>query len=197
MAIAQTGSLLGRLPKAAWLRLRSVVAVATARSASERRLHSVDPRRVLVVCYGNIYRSAFIGELLRERLAGGVEVRSVGFHKVEGRPSPERHVEVSGEFGVRLDRHRSRLITSADLEWADLIVLMDRHNWARLTAMGAEQDKLVWLGALGSGPVEVSDPYTLADDEARRIVSRLRDLGEELTARIRERLRSPPSTGTR
>jgi protein-tyrosine-phosphatase len=190
-------SKLGRLSQAAWLRLGSLVAVGTARSASARRIHAASPRRVLVVCYGNIYRSAFIGELLRERLAGEVEVRSVGFHKVEGRPSPERHVEVSREFGVRLDRHRSRLIAPADLEWADLIVLMDRHNWARLTAMGARREKLVWLGALLSGPVEVSDPYTLEDDEARRIVSRLRDLGEELINRIRERIRSLPSSGTR
>jgi protein-tyrosine-phosphatase len=177
-------SKLGRLPKAAWVRVQGFFAVASARRASARRLHVVSPKRILVVCYGNIYRSAFVGEFLRDRLSRDVEIRSVGFHQVKGRQSPARHIEMCREFGVRLDRHRSSVITPADLKWADLIVLMDRHNWSALSSLGANPEKLVWLGTLLPGPVEISDPYTLGDEEARRIVGRMRDLSEELIKRI-------------
>jgi protein-tyrosine-phosphatase len=138
---------------------------------------------VLVVCYGNIYRSAFVGELLKARTAA-VEVRSAGFHPIAGRPSPDRHVQQCREFGVGLEQHRSAVIQRSDVAWADLIVLMDRHNWAALRDLGADEEKLIWLGSLLPGPVEIPDPYTRSDAEARRIVSRLRDAAEVLAATL-------------
>jgi protein-tyrosine-phosphatase len=173
-----------RLFAAVWRRLRALSAVITARRASWRRLQAASPKRILVVCYGNIYRSAFVGVFLRDRLGGESEIRSCGFHRVEGRCSPDRHIAVSREYGVDLDAHRSRLIQPSDLQWADVIVLMDRHNWAALTAMGAPAHKLVWLGALLPGPVEVSDPYELGDDEARRVVARMSALAEQLVRAV-------------
>lgn len=158
--------------------------MATARRASRLRLRRARVSRILVVCYGNIYRSAFVGALLRSRLPAAVEVRSAGFHPVSGRPSPQRHVQVSRRYGVSLENHRSVVVTAADAQWADVIVLMDRHNWAALNALGAATEKLIWLGGLLSGPVEILDPYTLDDRQAELIVARLRDATEQLIATI-------------
>jgi len=141
-------------------------------------------RRVLVVCYGNIYRSAFVGEYLNTHLAGRCEVRSAGFHATENRPSPPGHVTMSRDFGVDLSGHRSRLIRVADAEWADTIVLMDRHNRAALDALGIDPAKCVWLGALAPGPVEIVDPYRLDEATARAVVSRLEQGSRELVRRI-------------
>ncbi|HEX7114476.1 MAG TPA: low molecular weight phosphatase family protein [Steroidobacter sp.] len=176
-----------RIRHAAILRLRATFAVATARPRSCARLKRNNARKILVICYGNIYRSPFVAELLKARLGGSVEVRSAGFHAVAGRPSPERHVRIAQDYGVRLEHHRSSIASPDDLAWADLIVLMDRHNWAALRQMGAPEDKLVWLGAFTRGPVEIPDPYNQDEEEARRIVGRLRDAAELLASRITNR----------
>src|SRR5688572_31385329 len=125
MAIRRILASLGR-------RWRAARAVAGAGAATRSRLARGAIRRVLIVCYGNIYRSAFIAEYLRKHLGERVEVRGGGFHQKVGRPSPPDHVRMCAERGVDLAGHRSRCIDAADLEWADTIVLMDRHNWLAL-----------------------------------------------------------------
>lgn len=133
-----------------------------------------------MVCYGNIYRSAFVGALLSNRLGLRLQVRSVGFHPVSGRLSPQRHVELSRKYGVSLEDHRSAVIKAEDVVWADMIILMDRHNWAALRALGAAEDKMVWLGSVLPGPVEILDPYTMGDAQAEAVVARMRDAAESV-----------------
>lgn len=172
-----------RTAAAVWLRLRTLTALATARRSSRRALSRGGARRILVVCYGNIYRSAFVGELLRQRLPSA-EVRSAGFHRVGGRPSPPRHVELCAKRGISLSQHRSVVITPEDASWADLILLMDRHNWAALNALGADVDKLVWLGSLLPGTLEIPDPYAMSDADAERVIARMYDVTERLVHRL-------------
>ena len=165
--------LIARISRAVDRRRRAAIAVARARSTTQRRLRGAAIRRVLVVCYGNIYRSPFVGESLRRQLGARIEVRTAGFHAVSGRPSPERHVQMCDRLSVPLASHRSNVITREDLEWADTIVFMDRHNWHALVTMGAERSKLVWLGALSDGPVEIADPYNMEAPAAERLLARL------------------------
>ncbi len=75
--------------------------------------------------------------------------------------------------GVDLSLHASSVISTADLQWAEIIVLMDRKNWVRLRRMGADESKLVWLGALGPGRVEIEDPYEMDDAGASLLLERL------------------------
>jgi protein-tyrosine-phosphatase len=165
-------------------RWRAARAVAGAGPATQARLGRGAIRRVLVVCYGNIYRSAFIAEYLRGHLGERVDVRGGGFHQKVGRPSPPDHVRMCAERGVDLAAHRSRCVDAADLEWADTIVLMDRHNWLALDAAGADPAKLVWAGILAGGPAEIVDPYGRAEGDARHIVDRLARAASELARRI-------------
>ena len=137
----------------------------------------------MVVCYGNIYRSPYVAELLRERLANSVQVRSSGFHTIVDRPSPPAHVQMSGRAGVSLVRHRSSRLNSDDLAWADAIVVMDRYNWRDLRRMGADPGRLIWLGSLDGGG-EIPDPYGLPLQEAERIMQRAHRCSEALAAMI-------------
>ena len=91
---------------------------------------------------------------------------------------------MSQKYGVDLRSHRSRVLTPSDLEWAQLIVLMDRHNWQRLVESGADRRLLIWLGALDGGASEIPDPYEMDDLEAERIVSRLAECSKALAARL-------------
>ena len=179
------------LPHALGRRLRHQWALAHARRRSSARLQAQTPRRLLVMCYGNIYRSPFVAAWLGMRLPAslGFEIRSAGFHAVLARPSPPDYIRRVADLGIDLGSHRSRLVAPADLEWADVIVIMDRYNWERLQSFGATvEDKIVWLGAFASaGPVEIEDPYALPAPQVQAIVEQMRNAAEGLAQRLRER----------
>ncbi|MBK9253798.1 MAG: hypothetical protein IPM70_18765 [Proteobacteria bacterium] len=101
--------------------------------------------RVLVVCHGNIYRSPFVAELLRRSPWRWKQIRICGFHP-RGRPSiPRAPSGMCADFGVSLQNHRSSVVSAADLQWADIIILMDRYNWVRLARLGADLQS--WSGS--------------------------------------------------
>lgn len=179
--MTRTG-LVSRVRRALQLRRDQWSAVHAARARTAERLR--DPmRRVLVVCYGNIYRSPFVAMRL-QALVPDLAIRSAGFHPREGRESPAGHVAMARGYDVDLASHRSRLVTGGDLEWADAIVLMDRNNWSCLRQAGADPRKMVWLGTLGPGPVEIPDPYGKPVGDAEEIVRRM----FSLTARLAEQI---------
>jgi protein-tyrosine phosphatase len=175
--------MIARIYKAVRRRLRAKRALAAARESSLARVQRGGIKRVLVVCYGNIYRSPFAGVSLRQSLPQ-MEVRSSGFHRVAGRASPERHVIMSRARNIDLSSHRSSKVTPEDLQWADIVVLMDRHNWGLLDDLGADHSKLVWLGAFGPGDVEIADPYELDDAHAQRVLDQLEQASRELATRL-------------
>ena len=165
----------------AW-RLRCQWAVLTARRQNRGALAQPPPLRVLVVCYGNIYRSPYAAALLSKQLSPVMKIRSTGFHPAIGRSSPPPHVEASLLDGVDLRSHRSASTTADDIAWAERIVLMDRQNWLALRRLGADPRKLIWLGALDGEP-ELADPYGRPPAEARRLMRRLHRCTEALAAR--------------
>lgn len=167
----------------AW-RWRCRRAALDARRVTLAALEAWPARRVLVVCYGNIYRSPFVAERLRQACGDTIQVRSGGFHPLQGRPSPERHIAASLNYGVDLAAHRSAVVGADDIKWADLVVLMDRHNWQSLMQMGAHPDRFVWLGALDGGPVEIPDPYTMGDAEAEAVLRRLSTCSGRLAGKL-------------
>lgn len=172
------------LPGAVWRRLRHQWVLFRARRLSLDRIAARRPRRLLVLCYGNIYRSPFVATWLGTRLDGqpGFKIRSAGFHRVTARPSPPDYVRLTSGYRVDLESHRSRLVTPADLEWAEAIVIMDRHNWERLRPYGADiQGKIIWLGAFAeSGPLEIEDPYAKPPPRVQAIVDEMRGASDGL-----------------
>jgi protein-tyrosine-phosphatase len=89
---------------------------------------------------------------------------------------------MSRRYGIDLSGHLSSVIEPKDLDWADLIVLMDRHNWQDLRRLGATPERLVWLGTLDGGPVEIPDPYAMSDSSAEHVLQRLRRSTDRLAS---------------
>ena len=158
--------------------------MAGARRRTADRAGSHRIQRLLVVCHGNIYRSAFVGQYLKQCLQASCVVRSGGFHRVAGRPAPERHVLLSRRYGVELADHRSTVVQSSDIDWADAILLMDSRNWQALIGMNAPTDRIIWLGAMDGGDIEIPDPDTLSDEQLAAVVGRLHDCAKVLAAQI-------------
>lgn len=172
-----------RVAKAGYWRFRCRWAVWRASEASERALALGPVRRIHVVCNGNIYRSPYAAALLRRLLAGRAEVTSSGFHQVSGRPSPQPIVDLAAIRGIDLALHRSSVANAAELELADLLVLMDRHNWQSVRRMVRDQPRIVWLGAMDGGG-ELCDPYGRSAADLHKVVDRLHDCTEILARRI-------------
>jgi protein-tyrosine phosphatase len=175
----------------AW-RIRCWWAALGAVRHSRAVLDAGAPAKLVVVCYGNIYRSPYAARLLGDRLGPAFQVRSTGFHAAADRPSLPAHVEMSLKSGVDLRAHRSTIITLDDIQWADAIVLMDRHNWQALRQRGADPARLIWLGAFDGGG-EIPDPYGLSSDDALRIMHRVHRCTEALATAILARRTSPAS----
>jgi protein-tyrosine-phosphatase len=136
------------------------------------------PVRILVVCYGNICRSPFVEQLLRQILnPADFEVRSSGFVKKERRISPEEYVLEALEEGVDLSSHRSHVISKEEVSWSDLILVMDLRNWKDMRAFAPEAaKKILWLGRWGRNKIgEIPDPYGKSPEEMKRILSVMKE----------------------
>ena len=175
--IVERGGLLRPLLR----RLHAWRALRRARVDSRERLTRTRPRRLLVVCYGNIYRSPFAAALLSD--VTGVEVRSAGFHQRVGRETPAPFQKLVRRYGVDLSAHRSRALDPAIVAWADVVIVMDRHNWDRLREYWPQAlPKVVWLGGfVDDGPVEIIDPYGRSPSETQAIAERLHRATTSLT----------------
>lgn len=172
--------------KAAGLAARAAALAGRAAGRLVPRRLPVGPvRRIEVLCYGNICRSPLVAALGR-RLAPHLEWASAGFHLPEGRPTPADFAAVARQAGVDLDAHRSRRVRGEDLAHADLILVMDRSNIARLRREHpALARRAVLLGPFGPDrAAEIPDPYALDPAAQARVVEQARRALEGLLAAL-------------
>ena len=151
-------------------------APASATSASSSTASAVlpgrrgaGPYRVVMVCTGNICRSAMAEVVLRDRLAaagipdsgpGGVTVTSAGVSDEErGNPIDSRARRVLAEAGygtgaddvsratdIAITSHAAHRITDAEIAEADLLLAMTDSHWnvlqRRAAGLGAEPARI-------------------------------------------------------
>jgi protein-tyrosine phosphatase len=150
------------------------------------------PRRVLTVCLGNICRSPTAEAALVEAAAEvglDLEVASAGtgdWH-IGHPPNPSMH-EAAATMGLEL-RGTAQQVDAELLDWADLVLVMDRTNLADVTRIAQEAGVTTPVelfrrhdpevdrvsGSAGPAPDEVPDPYGGAAegfDEVVRICRR-------------------------
>ncbi|GEM_PF-1202343 len=86
-------------------------------------------QRILFVCHGNIFRSAFshylLQNLVKEQALSGTFVRSAGTIAKEGDGSDAIVVKVAEEYGLQMGNHKSVRLTSELLQWPTRIFVME------------------------------------------------------------------------
>ncbi len=158
------------------------------------------PYRVIMVCTGNICRSAMAEAVLRDRLAaagipgsgpGGVAVTSAGVSDEErGNPidSRARRVlteagygtgadDVSRATGIAITTHTAHRITDAEITEADLLLAMTDSHWnvlqRRAAGLGAEPTRIRMYRELD--PASVQQAEAVAAGGASRSVLNVPD----------------------
>ena len=164
--------------------LRSRVDRLTHSRARRRARTRLDrarlPRRILIVCDGNICRSPYAEAYLRRRLndAGrqDVEVGSAGFFGPD-RPANERGYAIAMLRGVDLGNHRSRLIQRAAAPQADLVLVMTRRQREELIRrFGVSPERVELLGDFDpTDPPwrEIPDPYGQSEEFFQQVFGQI------------------------
>jgi protein-tyrosine-phosphatase len=118
-------------------------------------------RSILVVCHGNIIRSAFAGELLKQRAVGrGVRIRSAGLAAVAGNPSHPVAVRVAASRGVDLERHAASPVDAESVAASNVVLVMDISLLVTMRQRFPEARPKTFLFACAAGdtPLEIQDP---------------------------------------
>lgn len=142
--------------------------------------------RVLFVCHGNVFRSAFAHHLLARRVASlgaSIEVRSAGVRATPGQRPLALVQEVARDFGVELEHHRATMIDESAATWATEILVME-YDMGHVIGLRcpAVADRVSLLGDLAEPGLEVLDiPSWPAPAEARA-------RADEAIAEVRARL---------
>jgi protein-tyrosine-phosphatase len=125
--------------------------------------------KILFVCDGNICRSPLAAEYLRDRAVrhrlSDIIVDSAGLLGIEGAPAAPYSIKVGSGAGLDLTGHRSRGVTPAAVESADLLLAMTNTHLdtlARRFPRGAPKRLLLRAFEHGATPradaAELDDP---------------------------------------
>ncbi|MBM3867372.1 MAG: low molecular weight phosphotyrosine protein phosphatase [Verrucomicrobia bacterium] len=140
------------------------------------------PRRVLLVCMGNICRSPTAEEVLRVKARQSglrIEFDSAGTENYHvGDPPDPRSVRHARERGYDLSALRARQVHAADFQAFDLILAADELNLRELRRRcpAEERHRL----ALFLGDVALPDPYYGESDDFEKVL----DLVEKQAAAL-------------
>ena len=122
---------------------------------------------ILFVCSANISRSFLAEMLLRNEIEllnlDDISVSSAGLFAYPGVPPDSEMVSYLSNMGIPVKSHESRKMTEVDVDWADLILVMERGHAEMIKESWPKADaKVELLGSLLS-PVgyadDVIDPF--------------------------------------
>lgn len=155
------------------------------------------PRRVLLVCLGNICRSPTAEGVLRHLAARGsprlaLEIDSAGTADYHiGAPPDPRSQRAALRRGIDISGLRARQINAEDFAHFDFILAMDGNNLKALIAMRPKHSRaqvgLFLKYAPELGLLEMPDPYYRDADAFEQVLDLSTAASRGLLAALQER----------
>ena len=120
-------------------------------------------RRLVLVCSGNVMRSAFAEAYLAKLFSsqhGGPAIISAGLDAQPGRPADPIAGNIAQNHRLSLEDHRARALATLELTENDVIFVMERTQVAEATSRyPAHASRIYLLTALNpSLPIDIVDP---------------------------------------
>jgi protein-tyrosine phosphatase len=133
-------------------------------------------RSFLFVCFGNIMRSPMCEAFMQNALDGmpgvAIKVTSAGLNAVPGKSAHPWALAAAREFGLSLENHRARMLTSQMIGQNDAILVMDYQNHVQVLSRWPEARSRVFMLSAYAGEdyraVEISDPYYMEQEGTLR-----------------------------
>jgi protein-tyrosine-phosphatase len=122
---------------------------------------------ILFVCTGNISRSYLAENLLNyeieKRRINHVSVASAGLHVNPGNMADPQMIDYLNHLGIKPKDHTAREVTKADVDWADIILVMQKEHRDELNKMwphAVQKVKLLssFISANGDSD-DIVDPF--------------------------------------
>jgi len=146
---------------ARWRAARAMKRIRRNPAPIQARLRAA--RQVLIVCHGNIIRSAFAGRLVKEALngTGTLSIHSAGLEAVAGRAADPMALRAAQARGIDLGGHTASRVTSEQVAASDIIFVMDVDQVVTMRRrFSVAADRLFLLTCLAPAlPMEIRDPY--------------------------------------
>ena len=106
---------------------------------------------ILFVCSGNISRSYLAEMLVKNEIEklkeDCISVASAGIYAYPGSSPDRKMIEYLSKMGMTAKNHEARQVTKQDVDWADLILVMEKEHKAALKELWpAIGDKVKRLG---------------------------------------------------
>ena len=153
--------------------------------------------RVLFVCMGNICRSPTAEGVFREFVRRhapdlDLEIDSAGTHDYHvGEPPDPRALKAASTRGLDISGLRARQVEAADFERFDLILAMDRLNYATLRERSPpafrSRIRLLLEFADDASREDVPDPYYGDPKGFEEVLDLLEDAAAGLLAEVRRK----------
>jgi protein-tyrosine phosphatase len=127
-------------------------------------------------------------EALMNRAVGGfsdsITTASAGLNAIPGRTAHPWAIMAAWEFGVSLENHRARLLTSEMIDQADAIFAMDNQNQVQLLSRWPRARNKVFMLCAYAGKeyraVEIPDPYYGGQEETLHCYRTINDCVQNL-----------------
>lgn len=118
------------------------------------------PKRILMVCVGNVCRSPTAEVILRSLCRdGSIVVESAGLGALAGRPIDPLADAVLAEHGLSGAGHVARQVTPALIDTADLILVMEAPQLGAIRALAPCATDRTFLLGKWHGEIDIPDPY--------------------------------------
>lgn len=125
---------------------------------------------ILIVCTGNISRS-FLAEMIleseiKEHDLDNISVSSAGLFAQPGNNPDPKMITYLLNKEIPIKNHKARQVEKEDLDWADLILVMENNHVERIQRLWPEVgDKVELLGKyISEGQIvdDIIDPFAMS-----------------------------------
>ncbi len=150
---------------------------------------------ILFVCSGNVSRSYLAEMLLRHEIEmqalSNISVSSAGLFAYPGNRADPQMVGYLEKKGIAAEHHEARQITKGDVDWADLILAMEKEQKEMIEDGWPEAEgKVELLGRYSSdGPIadDIVDPFGMSSYHYRLSQAQITFAVESLVKRVLSR----------